>query len=96
LAGFAVVEDAKVVNCDLLALLDISQCMDGVPFDVLVPAFLGVVVAGMINTTCIKENTYFPHIVPKGESVRSDDSKVPRGSIVGVNVMHREEGLSLV
>jgi hypothetical protein len=96
LAGFAAVEDPEVVNCDLLALLDISQCMDGVPLDVLVPAFLGVDVAGMIDTTCIKENTSFPHIVPKGESVGPDDSKVPRDSIVGVNVMHREEGSLLV
>ncbi len=70
--------------------------MDGVPFDVLVLAFLGVVIVGMINTTCIKENTYFPHIVPKGESVRSNDSKVPRGSVVSMNIMHGEEGSSLV
>jgi hypothetical protein len=70
--------------------------MDGVPFNVLVPAFLGVVVAGMFNTTCIKENTHFPHIVPHGEGVRLNDSKVPRDSIVGMNVMHGEEGSSLV
>lgn len=70
--------------------------MDGVPFDVLVPAFLAIVVAGMINTTCIKEDTSFPYIVPKGKGVCSEDSKVPRGSIVGMNVVHREEGSSLV
>jgi hypothetical protein len=70
--------------------------MDGVPLDTIVLALLGVVVIGMVNTTCIKEDTPFPHIVSKGESVRPDDSKVPRGRIVGVNVMHREEGLSLV
>ena len=92
----AAIEDPKVVNCDLLALLNISQCMDGVPFDVLVPDFLGVVVARMINTTCIKKNTPFPPIVPKWKSVRSDDSKVLQGSIVCVNVIQREEGSPLV
>ena len=95
LAGFAV-EDAEVVNCDLLAFLNVLQCMDGVPFNVLVPAFLGIIVVGIVNTACIEENTYFPYIVPKGESVRSDDSKVPRGSIVSMNVMHGEEGSPLV
>jgi hypothetical protein len=96
LARVAAVEDSEVVNCDLLALLDISQYMDGVLFDVLVPAFLGVVVARMINTTCIKKNTPFPPIIPEWKSVRSDDSKVLRGSIVRVNVMQREEGSPLV
>ncbi len=70
--------------------------MDGVPFNILVPAFLAIIIAGMINTTCIKEDTNFPYIVPKGEGIRSEDSKVPRGSIVGMNVMHGEEGSSLV
>ena len=84
LAGLAVVEDAEVVNCDLLAFLNVSQRIDGVPFDVLVPAFLGIIVVGIVNTACIEENTYFHYIVPKGESVRSDDSKVPRGSVVRV------------
>jgi hypothetical protein len=36
--------------------------MDGMPF----------IVAGMNHTPCIQENTPFPHIVPKGERVRSD------------------------
>ena len=68
--------------------------MDGVPFYVLVPAFLGVIIAGMIDMTCIKEHTPFPYIVLRGESVCSDDSEVPRGSIFCVNVMYREEGYS--
>jgi hypothetical protein len=96
LAGFTAVEDPEAVNYDLLALLNISQYIDGVPLDAIVPAFLGVIVTGMIDTTCIKEDTPFPHIVPKGESVRPYDSKVQQGRIVGVNIMHREEGLSLV
>jgi hypothetical protein len=87
LAGFAAVEDPEVVDRDLLALLDISQRMDGVPLDVLVPAFLGVVVVGMIDTACIKENTPFHHIILEWKSVCSNDSKVLRGRIVLVNIM---------
>ena len=96
LASFAVVEDAEIENCDLLAVLDVPFCMDSVSIDVLVPAFLGIVVAGVINAACIKKYPRFPHTVSKGEGVRSDDSQVPRGSIVGMNVMHREEASSLV
>jgi hypothetical protein len=65
-------------------------------FNVLALAFLGVVVTGIINTTCIKENTHFPYIVLKGESVCSDNSKVLQSSIVSINVMHKKEGSSLV
>ena len=81
MAGFAVVEDAEVVNCDLLAFLNVSQRIDGVPFDVLVPAFLGIIVVGIVNTACIEENTYFPHIVPKGESVRSVIPRYPEAAL---------------
>jgi hypothetical protein len=40
--------------------------MDRMAFNVLIPAFLGIVVAGMINTTCIEENTRFSHRPQKG------------------------------
>jgi hypothetical protein len=67
LASFAAIEGSEVVDCNLLALLDISQCMDGVPSDVLVLAFPGVVVTGMIDTTCIKEDTPFSWSEPHSQ-----------------------------
>ena len=92
---FTAIKDSEVVNCNLLAFLNISQCIDSV-LNTINLAFLGVIIVGMINTTCFKKGTPFPHIVPKRDSVRSDDSKVLRGRVLGVNVMHREESLSLV
>jgi hypothetical protein len=96
LAGFAAIKDPEIVNYNLGALLDIPQSIDNMPFNILILASLGVIIAGIINTICIKENAAFPYIVPKGESVRSDNSKVLRGSIVRVNIMQREEGSLLV
>jgi hypothetical protein len=96
LAGFAAVEDTEVVHCDLFAVFDVSFCIDSISIDVLVPAFRGIVVTSMINAACINEYARFPYTVPKGKGVRSDDSQAPRGSIVVIKVMHRDEGLLLV
>ncbi len=77
LAVSAAVKDSEVVNYNLLTFLDISQCIDGVPLNTIVLALLGVVVIGIVNTIYIKEDTPFPHIFSKEESVRLDNSKVP-------------------
>lgn len=42
--------------------------------DVPVLAFLSVVVAGVVDATCIEENTGL--VVPKREGVRPNDTKV--------------------
>lgn len=70
--------------------------MDGMPLNTIVSVFLGVVIAGMINTIYIKENTRFLYIVFKGKNVRSNNFKIPRDSIVGVNITYKKKNLLLV
>jgi len=67
-----------------------------VPFNVFVLAFLGVIVAGIINIIYIKKNIYFPYIVLNKESVRLNNFKIPRGNIVGINIIYKKKGSSLV
>jgi hypothetical protein len=70
--------------------------MDSVLLNVLVLAFLGIIIIGIINMIYIKENTSFSYIIPKGESIRLDNSKVLWDSIISVDIIYREEGSLLV
>ncbi|KAI6765186.1 hypothetical protein HG531_012285 [Fusarium graminearum] len=65
-----------------------------VSFDALIVVLLCVVVTGMIDTGCLKENaTSKVH----GQTIGSDNSKVWRGIVVTrIDVAHRQEGFSLI
>jgi hypothetical protein len=86
LTGSAIVQDTDVGDGDLFTFVNISQSMDRVPFDALIPGFLCVVVAGVVDAArCEKDATS----AINGKSVRSKDSKVLRISFAGINVAHR-------
>jgi len=74
--SFVIVKNIKIVNYDLFVLLNILQCINSVSFDVLASAFLNVVVADIINTICIKKNTYFFYIVLNEKSIYLNNFKV--------------------
>lgn len=73
--GSTAAEDPKVRHGHLLDLLKILRRLDSVPLDLLVPAFLGIVVAGMICAVRIREYACIPYIVTNGKGVRLDNLK---------------------
>jgi len=74
--SFMIVENVKIINYNLLVLLNISQCINSVSFNVLASAFLDIVVADMINMICIKKNTYFSHIVLNEKNIHLNNFKI--------------------
>jgi hypothetical protein len=57
LANFAAAVETQVVYRNLLTLSDVPQSVDGVPLYMLIPVFVCVVVAGMVDTTCLQEDS---------------------------------------
>jgi hypothetical protein len=71
--------------------------MDRVSFDVLVPVLLCVVIAGVVDAACFKEDSPFTSVDFSREDVCSNDPQILLSSIsICVNVVRREEGSPLV
>lgn len=75
MADFAAAVETQVIYCDLLALGDVSQSVDGMSFDQLVPVFLCVVIAGVVDAAGFKEDPTSNSVGLNGEAVRSNDTE---------------------
>ncbi len=77
--------------------MNVSQSMDRVSFDVLVPVLLCVVIARVVDAACFEEDPPFTAVGFNGEDVCSKDPEIILGRIpTCVDVVHREEGSPLV
>jgi hypothetical protein len=86
----------QVKYCDLIALGNISQCVDSMSSNALVPVFLCIVIAGVIDATGFKEDSPASFIGLNGEAVCSNDTERLLGDIlVWMDVVQGEERLSL-
>ncbi|KAL3461799.1 hypothetical protein BJX64DRAFT_260146 [Aspergillus heterothallicus] len=71
--------------------------MNSVPLDILVPTLLGVVIASMIDAACFEENSSSRLVALNWEGVCADYPNILlHGVLVGVYVVQRKEGLSLL
>ena len=64
--GFLLIEDPEIEDCNFFIRFNISFCINDVAIGILVPAFLGVVMAGMIDATCINECSSFYWTISEG------------------------------
>ena len=89
--------ETQVVYGDLFALGDFPQCVDSVLFNAVVPVFLCIVVAGVVDATSFEEHPSASPVGLDGEAVRSNDTEKLLGQfVVWIDIVQGEERLSLI
>jgi hypothetical protein len=81
LANFARAVSAKVEDCDFLAFSNVTQCMYSMSFDALVPTFLCVIIASMVDATGFQEETSANSAHLYGKRVGATDTETLLGNI---------------